>query len=242
MALVYWGYMMQRPKQLILIRHAESARNKAKHGSTYFADEEARKTVRGIPDYKIPLTEEGFVQAKKTGLYLRERFGRPDYFYHSGYLRTMQTLDGILAAFPDEERAQINVRMNEFIRERDPGYTYDMTTEEAEGSFPWLKEHWETFGGFFSRPPGGESLSDVSERVYMFLNTLFRDRAGQTVWVALHGGTLRTFRFLLERWTYDQVLKWPEGDSPRNCGITVYEFDEENDRLTLREYNTVGWE
>jgi len=232
---------VERPSQLVLIRHAESARNKAKQGTTYFADEEARKTVRGIPDWKIALSEEGVLQAQKTGVYMRERFGVPDYFYHSGYLRTKQTLEEILKAFSVEERSRIMVRMNQFIRERDSGYTYDMTTEEAEANFPWLRDHWDTFGGFFARPPGGESLSDVSQRVYIFLNTLFRDRAGKKVWVQLHGGTLRAFRFILEHWNYEQALRWPPGQTPENCGITVYEFDKDQGRLVLQEYNTVCW-
>jgi broad specificity phosphatase PhoE len=231
----------ERPAQLIFIRHAESTRNEVKRGTTYFADEDARRTVKGIPDYKIPLTEKGKAQAQQTGVCLRERFGVPDFIYHSGYLRTEQTLEEILKAFPKDEQAQIDIRMNQFIRERDPGYAYDMTTEEAETAFPWLREHWSTFGGYFTRPPGGESLSDASQRVYTFLNTLFRDRAGKRVWVVLHGGTLRVVRFLLERWDYEQALKWPEGQNPENCGITVYNYDEEKGRLVLLEYNTVCW-
>jgi len=73
------------------------------------------------------------------------------------------------------------------------------------------------------------------------LNTLFRDRAGKRVAVVTHGGTIRAFRFLLERWTYEQALRWPEGQSPENCGVTVYELDEEKRRLILKEYNTVLW-
>lgn len=230
-----------RPAQLILIRHGESERNKAKRGSTYFADEYAREKIRGIPDHKISLTGEGIRQAKETGIHLQRMYGLPDYIYHSGYVRTEQTTEAIFYAFSWEQRKKINIRMNHFVRERDPGYTYDMTTEEAESRFPWMKEHWETFGGFFSRPEGGESLSDVTQRVYIFLNTLFRDRAGKKVWVVTHGGTLRSFRFLLERWTYDQALHWPEGQSPKNCGVTVYNFGSEEKRLVLQEYNTTYW-
>lgn len=232
---------IERPSQLIFIRHAESARNKARMGATYFADEDARKTVKGIPDYRIELTAEGIEQARKTGIYLREKFGAPDYVYHSGYKRTIQTLDGLLADFSAEEFAGIKVRMNPFIRERDPGYTYEMTVEEAEAAFSWLQDHWTTFGGFFSRPPGGESLSDVSQRFYTFLNTLFRDRAGKKVWVVLHGGTLRAARFLLEHWDYERALNWPPGQSPENCGITVYDYSDTEERLVLTEYNTVCW-
>jgi broad specificity phosphatase PhoE len=197
--------------------------------------------VKGTPDHKIPITEAGKQQAIKTGIYLKKKYGKPDYVYHSGYLRTIQTADGILQSFTEKERKTIRVRMNQFIRERDSGYTYDMTKEQAVKAFPWLQDHWDTFGGYFSRPPGGESLADVSQRVYSFLNTLFRDRKGKKVWIVLHGGTLRALRFLLERWDFDRALKWPEGQTPENCGITVYDYDKKEERLVLKEYNKVVW-
>jgi probable phosphoglycerate mutase len=216
-------------------------RNEAKKGSVYFADDDARNRIRGIPDYKVPLTYRGREQARQTGLKLREFYETPDYLYHSGYTRTIETTEGILAAYAPKEREQIKLRENPFIRERDPGYAYDMTQTEAEENFPWLQEHWHTFGGFFARPPGGESLSDVANRVYTFLNMLFRDRAGQNVFVVTHGGTLRAFRFLLERWDYDRALHWPDGHAPQNCGVTDYEYDPPTGRLILPKYDTVHW-
>lgn len=230
---------MKRPALIVLVRHAESARNKVKRGRTYFADDEARRTIKGIPDHEIPITEEGRVRAVKTGLALRERFGTFDFAYHSGYLRAVQTLDVLLDAYPEEEKNMIQVRQNAFIRERDPGYAYDMTEEEAEAAFPWMREYWQTFGGFFSRPIGGESLADVVARVYLFLNMLFRDRPEKKILVVNHGGTLRCFRFLLERWVYEQALHWPPGQAAENCGVTVYEYSQAEKRLVLREYNTV---
>jgi 2,3-bisphosphoglycerate-dependent phosphoglycerate mutase len=229
-----------RPSLLVLIRHAESARNKAKAGHAHYQDDEARQAVRGIPDYKIPLTEEGHRQAKLTGEALIQRFGRPDYLYHSGYKRTQDTAQAILEACTPEDRARIQVRENPFIRERHAGYTYDMTAAEAERYFPFFQEHWETHGQFIAEPPGGESLISVLERVYLFNGTLFRDRVGQKVFVVTHGGTLRCFRYWLEHWSYEDALRWPEGQSPENCGYTVYEPNEEG-RLKLAEYNTVCW-
>jgi len=236
---------INRPRRIIFIRHAESARNKAKKGQTYFADEEARKTVKGISDDKIPLTDLGVIQAQKTGIYMANRFGAPDYFYHSGYLRTKQTLEGIVSELMKDPRFNDKpprVRMNTFIRERNPGYTYDMTKKEAEKAFPLLYDYWKMAGGFLASPPGGESLAEVANRVYLFLGMLFRERAGKDVWVATHGGTMRVIRFLLEHWDYDQAVSWPPGESPKNCGITVYEYDQKVGRLVLREYNTVAWE
>ena len=68
----------------------------------------------------------------------------------------------------------MRVRHHLFIRERDGGHTYDMTDAEASTAFPWLQDYWATFGPFFSRPPGGESLAQVCERVYAFLQKLAR--------------------------------------------------------------------
>lgn len=231
-----------RPYRVIFIRHGESVRNELKKGAVYFADDDAREQVRGISDDKVPLTNLGWQQATTTGVLLRRKFGVPDYLYHSGYLRTIQTAEGILDVYLAGERDRVRVRMNASIRERHAGYSYDMTKQEAETAFPWLDEYWKTHGGFIARPPGGDSLADVAERVYKFINMLFRDRAGMDVWAVTHGGTLRCIRFLFEHWTYDQAIAWPAGQSPKNCGLTVYQYDPNVGRLVLTEYNTVAWE
>lgn len=229
---------MNRPKQIILVRHAESARNVAKKGTTYFADEYARKHIKGVPDYRIPLTEDGEAHARQTGAYLRERFGTFDYIYHSGYKRTKDTLENILTAYTSEEREGMKIRHDAFIRERDPGYTYDMTEPEATAAFPWLQEYWDTYGGFFAYPPGGESIAKMTERVYQFIGMLFDTRKDEKVLIVTHGGTIRAFRFLLERWDYEQAITWPAGTEPKNCGITVYNYSNVDQRLVLSEYNT----
>jgi 2,3-bisphosphoglycerate-dependent phosphoglycerate mutase len=232
---------LERPALLVIVRHAESARNQAKKGSVYFADDAARRIVRGTADHLIALTDSGHEQAAQTGHAIRDRFGVFDYVYTSGYARTEQTAAGILAAYPPDERERMKVRMNLFIRERDSGFAYDMTQEEAETAFPWLNEYWRTVGGFMARPPGGESLADVVGRVHTFLDTLFRDRAGQKIMVVTHGGTIRCFRFALERWGYEQAQRWPEGHGPANCGVTTYRCGESGDRLELEDYNRVYW-
>ena len=156
-----------------------------------------------------------------------------DYLYHSGYQRTLQTAEGLLSAYPLNERERIRVRHNLFLREREVGYTFDMTTDEVDAAFPWLQEYWETFGRFFARPPGGESLADVAQRVYMFLGMLFRDRAHQRVLCVCHGGTMRMFRFWLERWTYEEVADRWDKDTIPNCATLTYRYSAEAGRLVL---------
>jgi broad specificity phosphatase PhoE len=59
--------------------------------------------------------------------------------------------------------------------------------------------------------------------------------------VVTHGGTIRCFRFLLERWDYQRAQSWPAGQRPANCGVTVYHAAPTGDQLMLEEYNKVYW-
>jgi broad specificity phosphatase PhoE len=168
----------------------------------------------------VPLTALGRRQAEATGRSLRERFGAFDAVVHSGYARTEQTTDGILRAWP-ELRPPVSHDL--FVRERDTGHAWDMTTAEAEAAFPWLDEYWKTIGPFFARPPGGESVAQVCERVQMFLHRIQREHAGQRVLVVTHGVTIRAFRYLIEGWTYDQVETSLRGPAPQNASYTAYD-------------------
>ena len=67
---------IERPSLLVLVRHAESARNVAKKGSRFFLDDESRKAVRGVADHHVPITDEGRRQAELTGRALQLRLRR----------------------------------------------------------------------------------------------------------------------------------------------------------------------
>lgn len=230
-----------RPALLVLVRHGQSQRNVVKKENRFYLDDEARKSVKGVPDHLIELTDEGRRQAQATGVAIRQQYGVFDYVVHSGYRRTVQTCDGILAAYTDDERARMPVRHHLFVRERDGGHAYDMTDAEAQAAFPWLQEYWNTFGPFFARPPGGESLAEVCERVYAFLQKLTRTMAGKRVLVVSHGGTIWCFRYVLERWTYEEAERRFVAESVGNCSVTSYRFNSVTQRLELDEPCLVHW-
>jgi 2,3-bisphosphoglycerate-dependent phosphoglycerate mutase len=236
------GGMLTRPALLVLIRHGQSERNVAKKHNRFYLDDEARKAVRGVPDHLIPLTDEGRRQATLTGVAIRDAFGTFDYVFHSGYTRTVQTAEHILGAYPPGDRAQVVVRHHLFIRERDTGYAYDMTDAEATVAFPWLQDYWSTFGPFFARPPGGESLAQVCERVSAFLQKVARTMAGRRILVVTHGGTLWCFRYVLERWTYEEAERRFRTETNPNCSVTWYRYDDDAKRLRLEEAGRVFWE
>jgi broad specificity phosphatase PhoE len=230
-----------RPALLVLVRHGQSQRNIVKKQNRFYLDDESRKAVKGVPDHLIELTDEGRRQARETGVVVRQTYGTFDYVVHSGYARTVQTLDEMLQAYTAEERARMPVRHHLFVRERDGGHAYDMTDAEAQAAFPWLQEYWNTFGPFFARPPGGESLAEVCERVYAFLQKLTRMMAGKRVLVVSHGGTIWCFRYVLERWTYEEAERRFMAESVGNCSVTSYRFNAGSGRLELDEPCRVHW-
>jgi len=207
---------------LVLARHAESARNAAKHGSTFFPDEAARTAFKDQSDPATPLTENGIAQARELGVCLRECYGTFDVAFDSGYRRTKDTLTGAMEAWPDAERLRIERRSHFLLRERDTGHAFNMTAAEAAAAFPWLQEYWRAEGPFFARPPGGESLADVAARVQQFLELHREELARRRVLIVTHTGTMRMFRYLLEGWDYQEVERRLRDEPVRNCGVVEY--------------------
>ncbi len=120
-------------------------------------------------------------------------------YFDSGYSRTIETLDRILAAFTLDPQAGGRRRSHLALRGRDPGYTFQMTITQVATYFPWYLEYEAAAGPFYARPPGGESVAEVCSRVQSFLRSLRRARKDQRVLVVAHGHILRAFRFWLER-------------------------------------------
>lgn len=219
------------PDLLVIVRHAESARNLAKAGQVFFADESARADLKHEPDHLTCLTETGKEQASALGEQLLAAFGSFDLVFHSGYTRTRETAERLLQAWSAEERSRIGVRHHLFLRERDVGYAFNMTASEASREFPWLQAHWDLFGRFFARPPGGESLADVATRIHLFLEDLKCERVGKRVLVVTHGGSLRMFRYLLEGWTYEDVVERWDREPVPTCAVVAYRQDGDSGRL-----------
>jgi broad specificity phosphatase PhoE len=232
---------MTRPSLLVLVRHGQSQRNVVKKKNHFYLDDESRSSVKGIPDHLIALTDEGRRQAAVTSAALRETFGHFDRVFHSGYVRTVETMEGLLAAYSPEERRRMTIRHHLFIRERDGGHTYDMTDAEASAAFPWLQDYWQTFGPFFSRPPGGESLAQVCERVYAFLRKLARQTAGKRVLIVSHAGTMWCMRYVLEGWSYEEAARRFNTEPMPNCAVTSYRYDDGQGRLQLADSARVFW-
>lgn len=239
-ASVHNQIMHTKPLKLVLIRHAESERNKALNGSLFLTDPTLLEQVGSVPDHKISITEQGIEQAKQTGEQLVADVGMPDTIIHSGYKRTKQTAEYVLKNI----QGDFAVLENLAIREREGGYTHMLLEDDKEKLFPYLQKYWDVVGGLFARPVGGESLMDVIEqRLKPFLKHLEEKHAGETVYLFTHGRVIQCFRFILDQMTWEDMEEFLSGkqNTPENCSVTVYSHKPELGKLTLDVANKVYW-
>ena len=210
-----------RPALLVVVRHGESLHNTI---DGHADPESIRAAVATTPDHLIPLTARGEAQAVATGRGLLTEFGAFDLIMHSPWLRTTQTAQLILQAFP----SQTLLRRSLFLTEQhfgqlDPALWLDRLDEHAV-AYRRFERQREIVGKFYCRPPDGESWADVCIRTHQFLGTLFRaEHQGKKVLVVTHGVTQQSFRYHLEHPTEEDLVEAYQRDPNRNCGIGAYQ-------------------
>ena len=216
--------------RLILVRHAESKRNEAKNGRTFFRSRDELGDLAGVPDHKTPLSERGVRQARRLGAHLLDEFPIPNLISHSGYERTVATMKGALESYTEEQLRRIKIQMSHRLRERHAGFGYEMTGDEAAGFFPWLQGYWKTWKHIFATPPGGESMIDVADRVELFARDVisrFSSDPDRTEFAFAHGISIHALRFILEGWSYEEADSRWEIEKLDNCGMVIYQFNPE---------------
>lgn len=216
-----------RPAHLVIIRHAESVRNAGKAGVFY--TEEERSNIGPVVNQHITLTEQGHLQAVTAGKLLAKKFKRFDMIFHSGYQRTIETMNGIISGYSEvtthrtDTVAQPLIFQDIAIRERDAGYAYHMTEKEVHEYFPWNQSVWDLKDPFFTRPVGGESMADVVARLDTFFTRLSLICEGQNVLLVSHGRAINAMRFLLEGMNVAEMDTLPP--DPENASYIAYKFD-----------------
>mmetsp|Transcript_21803 Transcript_21803/g.88803 ORF Transcript_21803/g.88803 Transcript_21803/m.88803 type:complete len:334 (+) Transcript_21803:82-1083(+) len=188
-----------RPKRIILVRHGQSIGN---------VDKEVYKT---IPDNKLSLTTRGYEQALEAGKKLKATVqDETTLFFTSPYVRTKQTLQGILVG-GDFDESKISVREDSRLREQEFGNFQDPRDWER------VADERRRVGRFWYRIPEGESGADVYDRVTIFLQTLYREMDAvrpknqplENIVIVSHGLAIRLFCMRYLHWTveeFDQVL------------------------------------
>ncbi len=203
---------------LVLIRHGESEWN-------------AKSLWTGWTD--VELTEKGRGQARDTGSLLKDiKF---DICFISKLKRAKSTWDEIRMQIHAEEIVMIE---DKALNERNYGdltgkNKWKIKEEYGEEQFQKWRRSWDI------RPPNGESLKDVFDRVipYYEIKILPEIKKGRNVIIVAHGNSLRALIKYLENISDGEIAEVEIGFSE----AWVYEIDREG-KMVEKEVRTVGKE
>ncbi len=201
-------------EELVLVRHGESVGNVA----------DARARSRGAErldlktrDPDTPLSERGQHQARVLSEHVtREQLRRPDLVLTSPYVRAATTAQIVAAAMG------IEPVLDERLRERDLGVFDGLTGAGIKHLHPEEAERRGHLGKFYYRPPGGESWTDVAQRVRQLLLDVAHVSDGSCVWVFTHQAVIMSFRLALEGLDETTLLSVDRGEPLGNCSLTRY--------------------
>ncbi len=134
----------------------------------------------------VPLNADGVVQAQRIGSRLSTHPSPPQVIYSSNLSRAIQTAEEIAKPLG------IEVRTTPKLRETMLGEWEGLTRTEiiARGDGVLLNEY--ITDSYKSRPPGGESLDAVWDRMLKEFTQIRQDHPDSSIAIVGHGGSLRS--------------------------------------------------
>jgi broad specificity phosphatase PhoE len=220
------------PASLWLVRHGESAGNVASEAAEAEGLERLDLSHR---DVDVPLSDLGRRQAEALGRWIADQPAdeQPTVLWMSPYVRAQQTAEiALKAAGLDLPRV-----VDERLREREFGEWDGLTRRGITARFPQESERRTQLGKFYHRPPGGESWTDVLQRLRPVLDDIRTDAQGERVLLVAHQVVVLLVRYILEGMDEHQVLGLDAEGVVINCSVTSYRYDEQAGRLRLQFYN-----
>lgn len=211
---------MGMPKNLFLVRHGQSEGNLVRkqfektNNESFFSDE-----FLELHESQYQLTKLGIEQAKKAGQwFLEKNFITFDRMLVSNNVRAMQT-----AAYLGLKNPNWMIDFN--LRERDGGLFNVITPSKRDSHYADQQKFYKT-QPFLFRPPQGESVADLCQRIKFVLDTLARECDGKNVIIVCHGHVMRAFGIILERMSLQRsnelLLTGKEWARIPNCSIIHY--------------------
>jgi broad specificity phosphatase PhoE len=183
--------------KLIIVRHGETEAN-------------VKELIMGQTN--DPLTPRGAEQARKVGLRLKDE--KIDRIYVSDLQRTMDTAKEIIKHHPDSE-----IIYEPLLREGHGG----IFEGQPYGSMSRAAEKAGIPRNDF-RPEGGESYSDVRERVRKFMGIIMKADMDKTLLLVTHGGIISNIIMHLFSISDENIKNF----LPPNTGVTIIELDFKN--------------
>ncbi|CAN7273537.1 histidine phosphatase family protein [Knoellia sp. LjRoot47] len=220
-------------RSLILVRHGQSEGNVAAESAQRDNLERIAVPAR---DPDVELSELGREQAAAVGRWLSDlpEDERPEIVWTSPYRRARESAELAL----DETGTDLEVRVDERLRDRDMGITDMLTGAGIRAKYPEEAERREWLGKFYYRPPGGESWSDVAGRVRAVLTDIAHTERHERVLVAAHDVVLLMFTYVAEGLDEEAVLERSRKDPLKNAAICRLRRDEDSPTgWVVQDYN-----
>ena len=184
------------------------------------------------------MTDKGWRQAAGAGAFLRDYLTArgieaPHRIWASSFLRTKQTLRGVLAGLGDDAYTEPPA-IREDLRLGEQSYGYLPYVESQKGFFhrqvgkalAAFSRAVQQGSPFMAQPPLGEAPAAAYSRVDSFIHTFFRDRErrgapeDEDVLIVSHGATIKSF---MMRWFHIPLDGWPQLKTPGNTDILLLE-------------------
>ncbi len=166
----------------------------ARHGLT---DWNAANRFQGQTD--LPLNHTGVEQARALARRLaREEIGS---IYSSDLQRAAETARAIVGY------QKCSILFDPRLRELHFGAWEGMTYDEIRQNGPARAKEWEASPGEV-KPPGGETFTQLIERVRPFLQEILEKHGQQTILLVAHGGPLQVLVCLALRLSADRYWQF----------------------------------
>ncbi len=201
--------------ELVLVRHGESVGNIADREAIAA---QAHRLDLEDRDADVVLSPEGERQADALGehVFALPEDQRPTIAVSSPYQRARSTAERALAGL------DLEVAIDERIRERELGIFDGITWYGIEATHPEESARRARVGKFYYRPPGGESWADVILRVRAILVELQQRFQGERVWLFSHEAVILAFRYVVEGLDEKRVVALQKSEPLANCSMTRY--------------------
>ena len=203
------------PEEILLVRHGESMGNLA---DARARDAGAEQLELDDRDADVELTDTGRRQADALNAWLAGdgASSLPTAAISSPYRRAADT------AYRALDGHDVDVVLDERLRERDLGLFDGLTTTGVGSRHPEEAERRRKLGKFYYQPPSGESWADVVLRVRSLLQDLREGYDGGRLWLFTHQAVIMSFRYVLEDFSEQDLLDLDREVQIPNTSITSY--------------------
>ena len=173
-------------RKLILVRHGQSVWNK-------------ENKFTGFKD--VPLSEQGINEAMKTSEIINQLDFKIDLAFTSNLKRAIHTCELVL------NNENINIIKHNSLNERNYGDLTGKNKQQIADEYGSECVHkWRR--GFYDKPPNGENLDDVCNRVSEYYHSTIKNHLNdKNILISAHGNSLRALFVVLGLFTKEEIVK-----------------------------------